>query len=493
MDFSKVSDKSRVNATAMFCYTVLSVVLAVSYFIEVLKKSRTVSYYIVFLVLLLVPFIICKIMIARDKESEQMKYVFAGGFLVFNLFIIFTTISNIAYIYAIMVAVILLCYNDNKLTFRYMLIATLSNIAHVIYMGVKHQITSEILPDVEIRIASLIMFTLCMSMSTIAAALTNHNRMAQIEEEKERVANLMDQILRVSNQMTENIGTVSEKMELLSDTANKTKVSMEEVTQGTGETVASIQMQMQKTEEIHESISQVSSSTAAISENIEETKEEIEASKTNIDELIRHVELSNQSNQNVSDEIEKLSEYAEKMQSIIELINGITSQTSLLALNASIEAARAGEAGRGFAVVASEISNLATQTEEATVSITELIGNVSDELSNMVEVIGDMLRNANEQNIVANKTAQSFEEIAIKAEMVYREAGKLRKQVTGLSEANEHVIRGIETISAATEEVTAHSSETLETSEKNSSVAGEVEEIIEVLSNLANELTAVES
>lgn len=493
MDFSKISDKQRVNATAIFTYTILVVVLAASYAIEVIKKNRTVSYYIIFLVLLLVPFIICKVLLAKDKESEQVRYVMSGGFLIFNLFIIFTTTSVIAYIYAIMVAVILLCYNDNKLTFYYMLIVTLSNVAHVIYMGLDHQINSDNLPDIEIRIASLILFTFCMSMSTIAATLTNHNRMAQLEQEKERVANLMDQILRVSNQMTENIGTVSEKMELLNDTANKTKSSMEEVALGTGETVASIQMQMQKTEEIHKAISQVNSSTAAISENIEDTREEIEASKINIDELIRHVELSNKSNQDVSEEIEKLSEYAGKMQSIIELINGITSQTSLLALNASIEAARAGEAGRGFAVVASEISNLATQTEEATVNITELISNVSSELSNMVDVIGDMLRNANEQNTVANKTAHSFEEIAIKAEMVYRESGKLREQVTDLSEANKHVIRGIETISAATEEVTAHSSETLETSERNSSIAGEVEEIIEALSNLANELTAVES
>ena len=111
----------------------------------------------------------------------------------------------------------------------------------------------------------------------------------------------------------------------------------------------------------------------------------------------------------------------------------------------------------------------------------------------MVDVIGDMLHNASEQNIVANKTAYSFEEIAIKAETVYREAVKLSELVTGLSEANEHVIRGIETISAATEEVTAHSCETLETSERNSSIAGEVEEIVEALSNLANELSAVES
>lgn len=493
MDFENISDRQRVNKAAMFCYTVIVAVLAVSYLIEVIKKSRTVSYFIVFLILLLVPFIICKVLVAKDKESAQVRYVLAGGFLVFYLFVIFTTTSSIAYVYAIMIAVVLLCYNQNKLIIMYMLGVTLGNVAQIIYMGVTHQITSEGLPDMEIRIASLILFTLFLSLSTLTAEKTNSNRMAEIEKEKERVSDLMVQILRVSDQMKENIGTVSQKMEILNDTANKTRVSMEEVNQGTGDTVNSIQMQMEKTEEIHQAINQVSSSTNNISDNVEATRKEIQASKENIDELIHHVEVSNQSNKDVSNEIEKLNDYAGKMQSIIGLINGITSQTSLLALNASIEAARAGEAGRGFAVVASEISNLATQTSEATVNITELIDNLASELENMVNVIEDMLHNAQEQNEFANKTAHSFEEIAVKTDMVYHESDKLREMVTDLSKANEQVIRGIETISSATEEVTAHSSETLESTERNSSIAGEVEEIVEILSNLATELSAVES
>ncbi len=66
------------------------------------------------------------------------------------------------------------------------------------------------------------------------------------------------------------------------------------------------------------------------------------------------------------DIVQALSESAERIGKVVELISTIASQTNLLALNATIEAARAGEAGRGFAVVASEVKNLAQQTARAT-------------------------------------------------------------------------------------------------------------------------------
>ena len=85
--------------------------------------------------------------------------------------------------------------------------------------------------------------------------------------------------------------------------------------------------------------------------------------------------------------MQRMSESAQKIGNVVDLINNIAGQTNLLALNATIEAARAGEAGKGFAVVASEVKNLASQTARATEEISEQISSIQSISAEAVESI----------------------------------------------------------------------------------------------------------
>ncbi|MCR4990703.1 MAG: methyl-accepting chemotaxis protein [Lachnospiraceae bacterium] len=96
----------------------------------------------------------------------------------------------------------------------------------------------------------------------------------------------------------------------------------------------------------------------------------------------------------VKDKTEKAIEDSKAVDRINELtdaIMSISSQTSLLALNASIEAARAGEAGRGFAVVATEIGNLANQTSQTVGDINNIVSAVNEAVSGMAESLQETM------------------------------------------------------------------------------------------------------
>ncbi|HZR76739.1 methyl-accepting chemotaxis protein [Bradyrhizobium sp.] len=140
--------------------------------------------------------------------------------------------------------------------------------------------------------------------------------------------------------------------------------------------------------------------------------------------------------------MEGLSEAADRIGEVINLINSIASQTNLLALNATIEAARAGEAGRGFAVVASEVKNLASQTARATEDIAAQISSIQGVTREAAAAIKGIESVIMEINQIASSTANAVEEqgaataeIARNVQQAAAGTGEVSSNIAGVLEA----------------------------------------------------------
>jgi methyl-accepting chemotaxis protein len=94
--------------------------------------------------------------------------------------------------------------------------------------------------------------------------------------------------------------------------------------------------------------------------------------------------------QTSAEAIDRLNGAAERIGTIVGLIQSIAEQTNLLALNATIEAARAGESGRGFSVVANEVKALANQTARATQDIAAQIDAMQDATMTTVRALDEI-------------------------------------------------------------------------------------------------------
>ncbi|MGQ3852186.1 methyl-accepting chemotaxis protein [Pseudomonas capsici] len=113
-------------------------------------------------------------------------------------------------------------------------------------------------------------------------------------------------------------------------------------------------------------------------------------------EALTQIELLGQEINNSNQAVSDLSNESERIGGVLTVINGLASQTNLLALNAAIEAARAGEAGRGFAVVADEVRGLASRTQQSTAEIESLIvslQNSAQQASRRMEASCQMVEN----------------------------------------------------------------------------------------------------
>lgn len=486
------SEKAYVNRTAIIGHTIIDAILFVAYSLELFKGSRTLGYFSIFTLMCIVPVALEWIFYKKNPENSVVQHLMCVLYGILYLFVIFTTTSLLPYTYAFPMFMVIVLYMDVRSCAIVGMGAFAGNVAYVIYHALTVGYESKEIPDVEIKVMSTLVTAIFMCMVTRAVKKVNEEKMKLIQRQTDVAKETADNLRHTSNSMIAGIGDAAGKVSLLGESMAQIHDSMSEVSTGSAETADAIQVQLERTEQIQEHISRVKQTASQIERSMTETAQKVGEGKVQMETLSEHVEKSSAANSRMLEQMRVLSEYTSQMNTIIETITDIASSTSLLALNASIEAARAGESGKGFAVVAGQISELANQTKSATVNVTSLIENINMELKS-VETAAEVVIESNQANAESAEAASgSFTGIAQGTEENGRRAQELMRIVAELETANADIVENIQTISAITEEVSAHAGETYNSCDKNTALVDDITGIVESLNVDAQKLQQAE-
>ncbi|MCG7499531.1 methyl-accepting chemotaxis protein [Vibrio sp. Of7-15] len=193
------------------------------------------------------------------------------------------------------------------------------------------------------------------------------------------------------NQTCENLGQLVSKVQQssgdLSKNATELNQTVDYLVNSQSEVVEQTQVLASATEEVSVTTQEVSNSLSMVAEVSKESSRSAEDGGEVITSAITSLEDVGKILTAAATHIQQLEEASSKVDSVMEIINGIAEQTNLLALNAAIEAARAGEQGRGFAVVADEVRNLAVRTVTAVGEISGTIDTMKKESAEVIQYI----------------------------------------------------------------------------------------------------------
>ncbi|MFZ5351230.1 MAG: methyl-accepting chemotaxis protein [Bacillota bacterium] len=154
---------------------------------------------------------------------------------------------------------------------------------------------------------------------------------------------------------------------------------------------------------------------AALSEEtingIKRTEQSIKDGQSNVERAVSNLEEMSLSMDKLINDVSSLSTFTSKVQEMAEVINGLSGNINLLALNASIEAARAGESGRGFAVVATEVGKLADASSLHSKNIKQQMDDIRIRMDSVMKSISDLADLSKDSKHSAGSIKDYFENI----------------------------------------------------------------------------------
>lgn len=290
---------------------------------------------------------------------------------------------------------------------------------------------------------------------TAEVNISGKNEVALISKNLYTVVHVISDFISEAKSLSSENSSISHQLSTTSTSVGKKVENVMEI----------VGMTTKKASEATADISVYIDNANASRKNAISANENLAEATKDIIRLTQSVQESSETESDMAGKIEHLSNEAEQVKEVLNVISDIADQTNLLALNAAIEAARAGENGRGFAVVADEVRKLAERTQkslleiQATINIiVQSITDSSQQMNKNSKTIKELANVSSAVEIKISATLEIINEAAIASEKTVADFEKTGKQIqeisSDVSNANDVVAsnaRSVEEIAAAAE------------------------------------------
>ncbi|MGL0950646.1 methyl-accepting chemotaxis protein [Vibrio vulnificus] len=329
--------------------------------------------------------------------------------------------------------------------------------------------------SVLIALAALAVFTIVIFLSISVSLTRSLDRISQVIKAVSNgdlsrrltlSSNANDEFNQLSqsvNESCENLGKlvseVQESSHSLAGHAGELRVGLDKFAHHQGEILGQTQLLASATEEVSVTTQEVSNSLEFVTQISRASNQAAEDGGKIISEAIGSLEQVAQILNSAAGHISQLEEASSKIDSVMDIINGIAEQTNLLALNAAIEAARAGEQGRGFAVVADEVRSLAVRTVDAVSEITGTIQTMKNESAEVIQYISSSGQTIEKGQQKGHEAMDALKHITAKADEANHQTEIILSSIKELATTSQSMADSMTQISQAMRELESNNGE----------------------------------